>query len=155
MIKWEVLRWQCRYISSLECWDSSDVNFSHLTPNRETSRSSCLRKEGKWRRKSCELSSSLLSPPNSLLISRDQLTYRNELWKIVVISSVISDIPPPGVIPVALQCYTCYKFCSVGPPAVQIFYQELSSDTKSQAIFILCLSALENIFAFFHIEIKY
>ena len=60
----------------------------------------------------------------------------------MVISSVISDIPPPGVIPVALQCYTCYKFCSVGPPAVQIFYQELSSDTKSQAIFILCLSAL-------------
>ena len=126
MIKWEVLKWQCRYISSLECWDSSDVNFSHLTPNRETSRSSCLRKEGKWRRKSCELSSSLLSPPNSLLISRDQLTYRNELWKIVVISSVISDIPPPGVIPVALQCYTCYKFCLVGPPAAQIFYQELS-----------------------------
>ena len=76
----------------------------------------------------------------------------------MVISSVISDIPPPGgviVIPVALQCYTCYKFCSVGPPAVQIFYQELSSDTKSQAIFILCLSALENISAFFHIEIKY
>ena len=29
-------------------------------------------------------------------------------------------------LPVALQCYTCYKFCLVGPPAVQIFYQELS-----------------------------